>query len=360
MTARTGGRLRKRWWLVGLPAAGFTALVLLAPPLPRPSVGGAAQRSPAQLSPFHYGATAEAYTLQLDPRQVRLDLDEGWDREQQAYGDSSALAYVSGPMYETIHAAGKERTVPLGDVKLGDRLWMASNRSAAQQRAFLGIRHDGGVEFGYGELTAARRARYDTFLGGLHSLYNDLEPPPASYKGAYSVGMGQQIRYYLPRIRVVYGLQRDGQLQIFMSREGLTLEETQALARQRGLVAAYLPDHASKSRLIVPGVKAFTAEDANWISGGATSFVHVPYMVRLSRRVVPLSTSPLEALGAGLHLREGREGMAEVMPQLLQRALAGFNRVMEQGVVPMARLLLGPRGRWWPAREKRGPPCANP
>jgi hypothetical protein len=120
----------------------------------------------------------------------------------------------------------------------------------------VGIRRDGGVDFGFGELTADRAQRYDSFIGGLHSVYNDLERPPASYRGAYSISMGQQIRYFLPRIRMVIGLRPDGRLEVLMSRDGLTLEQTRSLARQRGLRAAYLPDHASKSRFIIPGKRA--------------------------------------------------------------------------------------------------------
>jgi hypothetical protein len=92
----------------------------------------------------------------------------------------------------------------------------------------VGIRHDGRVDFGYGELTPKRAADYDSFIGGLHSIYNDLESPPADYKGAYSISMGQQIRYFLPRIRMVIGLRSDGRLEILMSRDGLTLEQTKA------------------------------------------------------------------------------------------------------------------------------------
>ena len=152
---------------------------------------------------------------------------------------------------------GTASTVPLGDLKLGDRIWRGPNRSAARQRAFLGIRYDGRVDFGFGELTPEREKLYDTFIGGLHSIYNDLEPEPPDYKGAYSISMGQQIRYFLPRIRVIYGLRGDGRVAMLMSRDGLTLEQTKALARERGFVAAYMPDHASKSRFIIPGVKGF-------------------------------------------------------------------------------------------------------
>ncbi|MEN9388238.1 MAG: hypothetical protein RLZZ255_1214, partial [Cyanobacteriota bacterium] len=172
---------------------------------------------------FRYLPNDEVYALDFDPRQVQLDLLEGWDREQDAFEDSAALAYVSGPMYERhVNDNGQEITVPLGDIKLGARVWRGRNRTAARQRAFIGIRHNGQVDFGYGELTPERAALYDSFIGGLHSVYNDLETPPASYRGAYSISMGQQIRYYLPRIRMVMGLRPDGRLEVLMSRDGLT------------------------------------------------------------------------------------------------------------------------------------------
>ena len=105
------------------------------------------------------------------------------------------------------------------------------------------------------------------FVGGLHSIYNDLVEPPDSYKGAYSISMGQRIRYYLPRIRMVYGLRPDGRLEMLMSRDGLTLEQTKDLARRRGMVAAYARSCVQKP-IDRPWVKGFTEEDANWISGG--------------------------------------------------------------------------------------------
>ncbi len=337
--------LPKRWLVVVVPVAVVVGLVAIAPPLPEPQ---SARRAliPSN-GPFQYQSDAQVFSLDFDPRQVAFDLYEGWDREQEAYADQSALAFISGPMYERHGAEGSaEQTVPLGDLKLGDRLWRGLNRTAARQRAFLGIRHNGQVDFGYGELTPERVDRYDTFIGGLHSVYNDLEEPPDTYKGAYSISMGQQIRYYLPRIRVVYGLRSDGRLEVLMSRDGLTLEQTRALARERGLKAAYLPDHASKSRFIIPGVKGFSQEDANWISGGATSFVHVPYMLRLRQRDFPLQGSLLASLTPRLGDRPCGSPLQcghSLGSQLLDRTLAGFNRLMEQGVEPLARLLWAPR-----------------
>jgi hypothetical protein len=338
--------------------------VAIAPPLPERRAGVQQIQPATSDEAFRYLPNDEVYALDFDPRQVQLDLLEGWDREQDAFEDSAALAYVSGPMYERhVNNSGQEITVPLGDIKLGQRVWRGRNRTAARQRAFIGIRQNGQAEFGYGELTPERAARYESFIGGLHSVYNDLEQPPANYRGAYSISMGQQIRYYLPRIRMVMGLRPDGRVEVLMSRDGLTLEQTKDLARRRGLRAAYLPDHASKSRLIIPGVKGFSQDDANWISGGATSFVHVPYLLRLSRRAVPLQGNLMETFArqtttsrCGNPLDCGQS----LGTQIIDRALAGFNRLMEQGVEPLARLIWEPKGQRSPKREGLRSPLREP
>jgi hypothetical protein len=355
--------LRKRSLVVAVPVGFLSFLVAIAPPLTGPRAGAPLLTS-ADGVPFRYQPDDSVYALDFDPREVKLQLFEGWDREQEAFADRQALAFISGPMYERhVDERGREITVPLGDIKLGDRIWRGRNRTAARQRAFVGIRRDGGVEFGYGELTSERAQRFDSFIGGLHSVYNDLEQPPAAYKGAYSISMGQQIRYFLPRIRMVIGLRPDGRLEALMSRDGLTLEQTRSLARQRGLRAAYLPDHASKSRFIIPGQKGFSAADANWISGGATSFVHVPYLLRLSRRAIPLQGSLL----AGLAGRTAAEGCGNPFQcgqtlggQLVDRALAGFNRLMEQGVEPIAQLIWAPLGPKDPLRARAKAPLREP
>ena len=343
--------LRKRV-LLGLPILAFAGLVALAPNAPGPNnaqpTNGFDNLGEAG-GTFRYRPDQEVYAFDFDPRKVRIGILEGWDREQDAYQDTAALAYVTGPMYERhLEAGGREVTVPLGDLKLGQRIWKGRNRTAARQRAFIGIKHDGGVDFGYGELTEARARTYDTFIGGLHSVYNDLEEPPASYTGAYSISMGQRIRYYLPRIRMVFGLRQDGRLEMLMSKDGLTLEQTRDLARRRGLVSAYLPDHASKSRLIIPRVKGFTDEDANWISGGATSFVHVPYLLRLSERRYALQGNLMANLGLKFRLNNRCSNPIDCSQwfagRLMDRSLAGLNRVMEQGVEPVARLIWPPKG----------------
>ena len=343
---------RKRWLIVVIPVTVFACLITLAPGTPEKKETSPelepVETSNALAGPFSYQPDDEVYAIDFDPRDVRLGLLEGWDREQDAFEDTAALAYVSGPMYERhIDEFGQEITVPLGDLKLGSRVWRGRNRTASRQRAFIGILKDGSVDFGYGELTPARAKTYDMFVGGLHSIHNDLEEPPESYKGAYSISMGQRIRYYLPRIRMVYGLKSDGRIEMLMSKDGLTLEQTKDLARRRGLVAAYMPDHASKSRLIIPGVKGFTEEDANWISGGATSFVHVPYLLRLSERRVPLKGGLMADLTRRIERSKRCEGPSDCAffygGQLMDRALAGLNRVMEQGVEPIARMIWAPK-----------------
>ena len=343
---------RKRWLIVVVPITVFTGLIALAPRTPErreiATEPESIETADSEAGPFAYQPDDEVYALDFDPRDVRLGLLEGWDREQDAFEDTAALAYVSGPMYERhIDESGQEITVPLGDLKFGSRVWRGRNRTASRQRAFIGILKDGSVDFGYGELTPDRAKTYDMFVGGLHSIYNDLEEPPETYKGAYSISMGQRIRYYLPRIRMVYGLRADARIEMLMSKDGLTLEQTKDLARRRGLVAAYMPDHASKSRLIIPGVKGFTEEDANWISGGATSFVHVPYLLRLSVRRVRLEGGLIADLTRRIETSQRCEGASDCAffygGQLMDRALAGLNRVIEQGVEPIARMIWAPK-----------------
>ena len=350
------------WLLVsimGLSAVTVGALIALAPRLTDRGETWQSQtrlqQDPGLAAPLRVNLDGEHfYQLDLDPRQVEFGLLRGWDREQEAFADPDALAFFSGPMYERYHrpdprleqiidqtvqpstpqrAADQGYTVPLGDLKFGPEIWRGLNRAAAGQRAFIGIDHAGKATFGYGELTAERARTYETFIGGLHVLYNDLQPVQPGYQGAYSKGLGQKIRYYLPRVRVVIGLRPDRRLEVLMSKDGLTMEETRDLSRQRGLVAAYIPDHASKSRFIVPGVKGFSKEDANWVSGGSISYVHVPYMIRISRRRQParIEPGPIIALpqapqqpGCAGPLSCAKEGMFWAG----DRSLSGLNRLM--------------------------------
>ena len=83
-----------------MPLVVFGGLIALAPLAPERSklqeqaVRSAQQRG-LDAKPFRYIPDDEVYALDLDPRRVRFGLLEGWDREQDAYQDSAALAYVS-------------------------------------------------------------------------------------------------------------------------------------------------------------------------------------------------------------------------------------------------------------------------
>ena len=342
-------RLQKRWLLLASPLLVFAGLVALAPSTPPERSEAPAEETTssgsgaeAEAEPFAYIPDDEVYALELDPRKVRFDLLEGWDRSGCLRGRWGS-GHAQGRCTTSCRQCSQE-TRSLSAILLVPASGWA--QSHGYDGALIGIRHDGSVDFGYGELTDERSRTYDTFIGGLHSLYNDLEEPPAAYKGAYSKSMGQRIRYYLPRIRMVMGLREDGRLEVLMSRDGLTLEQSRELARRRQYLAAYMPDHASKSRFIIPGVKGFTEEDANWISGGATSFVQGPYKLRMSLRQSPLRGDLIAGLTPRLTGQESCRDPLDCMQtfgnHLADRALAGLNRVMEQGVEPLARMIWAP------------------
>ena len=105
-----------------MPFLVFGALIALAPGTPEPPQSATdaepAREKSSDGKAFHYLPDDEVYALDLDPRRVRFGLLEGWDREQDAFEDIAALAYVSGPMYERhVDSSGQEITVPLGDLK---------------------------------------------------------------------------------------------------------------------------------------------------------------------------------------------------------------------------------------------------
>jgi hypothetical protein len=117
-----------------------------------------------------------------------------------------------------------------------------------------------------------------------------------------------------------------------------------------------MPDHASKSRFIIPGKKGFTEEDANWISGGAISFVHVPYMLRLSLRQRVLRGDLVADLTYKLIEQQSCDGPVDCVQKmgghLADRALAGLNRVMEKGIEPLARMIWAPSPRSKPMQDR--------
>ena len=107
--------MQKHLLLFALPIVVFAGLISLAPMAPdrpeneRTDQAGSTNRSRAG-KPFNYIPDEEVFALELDPRRVRFGLLEGWDREDDAFEDISALAYVSGPMYERhVDAAGQAK-----------------------------------------------------------------------------------------------------------------------------------------------------------------------------------------------------------------------------------------------------------
>ena len=90
---------RKRWLIVVVPITVFTGLIALAPRTPEKREIST-EPKPIDLAnsvagPFAYQPDDEVYALDFDPRDGRLGLLEGWDREQDAFEDTAALAYVS-------------------------------------------------------------------------------------------------------------------------------------------------------------------------------------------------------------------------------------------------------------------------
>ena len=289
-------RLKCCWLILGLPLAialGLTTVALRRDEPPRSSRRATEELSIASSKdikkPFRYIIDREIYALDFDPRYIRINLLEGWDREQDAYEDTSALAYISGPTYEQhTNDSNQYVAVPLAELKLEQQIWRGNSSTVSRETAFIGVRHDGSAEFGYGELTQERVERYNTFIGGLHSIFNELESPSPSYKNMHNYSISQKVGYHLPQIRIVFGLLPNGRIEILMSQDKLTLKQTHILAKRRSYLAAYMPDHTSKSRFIIPEVKRFTKENNSWTNRRLSNFARVPYMLRLSERRVSL------------------------------------------------------------------------
>ena len=83
-------------------------------------------------------------------------------------------------------------------------------------------------------------------------------------------------------VRIVYGLRKDGRLEVVETADGVLFPDLRLFVRAKGFQAAYLPDHASKSRLIVPGQRLWSDEQAEWVSGGKPSITQMPFLLRLT------------------------------------------------------------------------------
>jgi len=216
----------------------------------------------------------------LDPRWIDLHYYEGWSREFDANTDPEALLFFTGPTFEKGHPDQPLGMVLHGDLKLTNRLIRAGNRAAAAGRAFIGIRHDGTLTFGFGPFTASAADHFRLFIGGLHAFHHSFETPPADYKGVYGA-------MTMADVRIVYGLRKDGRLEVVETADGVLFPDLRLFVRAKGFQAAYLPDHASKSRLIVPGQRLWSEEQAEWVSGGKPSITALPFMLRVVARSTP-------------------------------------------------------------------------
>lgn len=284
--------------LLAVQACGIIAADPRPKPLPPPKPPAYAQvfrYFPLQTLPAGSGQVPALYDLiVVDPRWVNLSLSMGWQQEDRVSHDRTALAFISGPTFE-VSGVGENGAVPQGDLKVAGRLLRSGNRAAANQRAFLGIDHRGGLQVGYGSYEPSRHRGLRVFIGGLHVLHDASGRRPSSYKGVYpSISLAD--------IRLLYGVRPDGLLEVVETRDGMTEARLRDLVRHRGYRAALLPDHASKSRLILPGVRIWSAQHAHWISGGRPAITAMPYLLRIT--VDPRITRPSAARGPAHNIQE--------------------------------------------------------
>ena len=210
----------------------------------------------------------------VDPRWTTVEFFGGWNRELQANEDAEALLFSSGPTFARAYGNGDLGMRLHGDLLMANGLWPSGNRAAAVGRAWIGITTEGELEFGYGALTPDLQKRLRVFIGGLHAFTNTLTTAPESYTGVYGV-------MNLADVRIIYGLRGDGQLEVVETDDGVLFSDLRLFVEQKGFLAAYLPDHASKSRLIVPGQRLWSEEQAVWVSGGKPSITQMPFLLKV-------------------------------------------------------------------------------
>jgi len=210
----------------------------------------------------------------VDPRWTTVEFYGGWNREGEANTDPDALVFTSGPTFARGHGNGELAMRLHGDLLLGNGQWQAANRAAARQRAWMGINQGGELEFGYGPLTEELAQDLRVFVGGLHAVSNTTATAPASYRGVYG-------EMHLADVRIIYGLRTDGRLELVETDDGLLFSDIGHFVEAKQFLAAYLPDHASKSRLIVPGQRHWSEEQAIWVSGGRPSITQMPYLLKI-------------------------------------------------------------------------------
>jgi len=274
------------WWhgwesrQTPLPTVISTILSEPEPPPPPPPPR-------ADLMRFHPDRTLELlrpdgssvsigyHSAVVDPRWIDVEFFGGWNREMDANEDTDALLFTSGPTFARGRGNGELGMRLHGDLMLANGTWRSGNLTAARERAWMGITHDGALEFGYGPPTPELEQQLRLFIGGLHAFTNTTRDAPETYEGVYG-----EMR--LADVRIVYGLRADGELELVETADGVHFRDLKHFVEQKGFLAAYLPDHASKSRLIIPGTRPWSQEQAVWVSGGKPSITQMPFLLRVT------------------------------------------------------------------------------
>jgi len=211
----------------------------------------------------------------LEPSLIGIELYSGWNRENQANKDKSALAFISGPTFELREDLKPHGYTAHGDIKGENGLFLSKNKAAANERGYVSISNKGHANFGYGTSSDTVEKDARVFIGGLHVLTNHTVSRPITYKGVYKDGLS------LADVRIVYGLRHDGRIEIIETDDGVYVQDLASLVEKLKFKAAYLPDHASKTRLIIPFKRIWTESKAAWVSGGKPSITQMPFMIKI-------------------------------------------------------------------------------
>ena len=274
------------WWhgwenhQAELPAVISDMLAEPEPPPPPPPpredlVRFHPERNLDLLRPDGTNVSIGYHSAVVDPRWIDVEFFGGWNREMDANEDTDALLFTSGPTFARGRGNGELGMRLHGDLMLANGTWRAGNLTAARERAWMGITRDGALEFGYGPLTPELEQNLRMFIGGLHAFTNTTRVAPETYEGVYG-------EMHLADVRIVYGLRADGKLELVEPADGVHFRDLKHFVEQKGFLAAYLPDHASKSRLIIPGTRPWSQEQAVWVSGGKPSITQMPFLLRVT------------------------------------------------------------------------------
>ena len=272
------------WWhgwenhQAELPAVISDMLAEPEPPPPPPReelVRFHPDRNLELLRPDGTSVSIGYHSAVVDPRWIDVEFFGGWNREMDANEDTDALLFTSGPTFARGRGNGELGMRLHGDLMLANGTWRAGNLTAARERAWMGITRDGALEFGYGPLTPELEQNLRMFIGGLHAFTNTTRVAPETYEGVYG-------EMHLADVRIVYGLRADGKLELVETADGVHFRDLKHFVEQKGFLAAYLPDHASKSRLIIPGTRPWSQEQAVWVSGGKPSITQMPFLLRVT------------------------------------------------------------------------------